>query len=48
MEKLVGYTDTKVEAVKRQIYWQRRGHTVRIKKEYGGYSVLSKGKGGKK
>lgn len=41
--KLVGFTDTKAEALKKQKMLSKKGlKDFSIKKEYGGYSLLAK------
>lgn len=39
--KLLSYTDTKAEAIKKSRLLKRKGYILKpIKKEYGGYSIL--------
>jgi len=42
--KLLAYTDLKSEALKEQIRFKKLGYNSRIKKEFGGYSLLKVGK----
>lgn len=39
--KLLSFTDTKTEALRKRIYFKRKGFKrILIKSQYGGYSVL--------